>query len=52
MADVYMTNCADCTAEIVDTEVFNCDECGLDGVCELCYDDHYCEDFDEVREID
>jgi len=52
MADAHMTNCAACPAEIVDTEVFNCDECGVCDLCEDCYDDHCCADFDENREID
>ena len=50
--DPYYTNCLDCCKEILDTNVFNCEECGLDGVCEDCYDDHTCENEDYIKEID
>ena len=47
-----LTNCENCSAEIEDDMVTGCDECGVDGVCEDCMGDHFCDDFDENREID
>jgi hypothetical protein len=50
--DPYYTNCLDCRKEILDTNICNCEECGLYGVCEYCYDNHSCEPDDYTREID
>lgn len=42
-----MTNCDECCKEIDEDEVTNCDDCGLDGICEDCMGGHICESEDD-----
>jgi hypothetical protein len=38
-----ITICELCGAEVLDTDVFRCDCCGLDGLCYDCFCEHECE---------
>lgn len=34
------TNCEECSEEVDDSEVGHCQECGADGLCPKCVEEH------------
>lgn len=45
------TNCEICMAELDDSDVKMCPDCGMDGMCSSCNDNHFCDpDYEDEDE--
>ena len=46
--DEFLFVCTDCGLEFPGEELYGCEECELDGMCDQCFESHDCEEGDDV----